>query len=598
MRFLLFSILFISAIASSFSQSEALAKNYFEQGDYEKALVIYQERYEKLPENLNNLLGLTHTLQELGYYKKAIAVFNENASLLQKFPHLQVELGYTHQLAKQEQSAHAHYQKALNSIVEHPYYAFSVGGAFQKYNLLSYAAQAFEKANEIRSSANFNIQLARIYGEQGKVEKMFVNYLELIQKNPPLRFRLFRIFRQYITEDPNNSANKIFRKVLIKKMHQKPNPLYNNLLSWLFIQQKDFEKAFLQEKAVFLRTQKGLHALFDLAEISYKAEKYKTTKRILTYLIEKSRTLDEKLKAHALFMSLRMATAKRKEYPLVQREFEVLFSKFGTTAATIALQQKAAHFYAFYQGRKAEATHLLKTSLTENLNQFQRAKTKLELADILVLDEQFNSALIYYSQVQTNLKNDLLAQKARFKVAKTSYYKGDFDWALTQLDVLKASTSQRIANDALALSLLIKDNILEDSTQTALLLFAQADLCVFQEKGDAALLILNKILKNHPAEKIVDDALLRKARLLVKKEKFEQAAEVYQKITAGHQNSILIDNAYFELAELYQKHLNLPKKAKHYYGEILFNHQDSIFFVEASKNFRNLRKMLSTSNLK
>ena len=38
----------------------------------------------------------------------------------------------------------------------------------------------------------------------------------------------------------------------------------------------------------------------------------------------------------------------------------------------------------------------------------------------------FNEALIYYSQIQNEVKGDLLAQEARFKVAKTSYFKGDF----------------------------------------------------------------------------------------------------------------------------------------------------------------------------
>jgi outer membrane protein assembly factor BamD (BamD/ComL family) len=66
----------------------------------------------------------------------------------------------------------------------------------------------------------------------------------------------------------------------------------------------------------------------------------------------------------------------------------------------------------------------------------------------LVFDEKFNQALIYYSQIQNKIKNDPIAQEARFKVARTSYFKGDFAWAQTQLDILKKSTSQLIANDA------------------------------------------------------------------------------------------------------------------------------------------------------
>ena len=97
----------------------------------------------------------------------------------------------------------------------------------------------------------------------------------------------------------------------------------------------------------------------------------------------------------------------------------------------------------------------MENSLKQPLASIEKAQVKLELGDILVLQEQFNKALIYYTQIQRNLKNSTISQEARFKVAKASYYKGDFKWAESQLKILKASTSQLIANDALDLKLLI-----------------------------------------------------------------------------------------------------------------------------------------------
>ena len=55
-------------------------------------------------------------------------------------------------------------------------------------------------------------------------------------------------------------------------------------------------------------------------------------------------------------------------------------------------------------------------------SKFQKGQIQIKLADILVFTNQFNQALILYSQVQTNLKNSVLAQEARFKVAQTSYF--------------------------------------------------------------------------------------------------------------------------------------------------------------------------------
>jgi tetratricopeptide (TPR) repeat protein len=213
----------------------------------------------------------------------------------------------------------------------------------------------------------------------------------------------------------------------------------------------------------------------------------------------------------------------------------------------------------------------------------------LALGDILVYDQKFNQALIYFTQVQKSLKNDVLGQNARFKVAQTSFYKGDFDWALTQLKVLRSSTSQLIANDAMQLSLLISDNSLEDSTQTALKKYAKADLLAYQNKNKEAIAELEDILENHKGEKIEDEALLRQAQLLEAQKDYEGARFNYQKIVEFYADGILADDAHFALGELYRNVLNEPEKAKAHYEKIIYNYQDSYYFPQARKNFRMLR---------
>ena len=120
---------------------------------------------------------------------------------------------------------------------------------------------------------------------------------------------------------------------------------------------------------------------------------------------------------------------------------------------------------------------------------------------------------MYYTQIQRSLKNSTISQEARFKVAKTSYYKGDFTWAESQLKILKASTSQLIANDALDLKLLLSDNKYEDSLQVALKLYAKADLMAFQNKNEDAIMLLDTILQEHKTESIIPQALFKQDQL-------------------------------------------------------------------------------------
>ena len=62
-----------------------------------------------------------------------------------------------------------------------------------------------------------------------------------------------------------------------------------------------------------------------------------------------------------------------------------------------------------------------------------------------------------------------------------------------------------------------------------------------------------------------------------------------QKIISNYGEDILADDALYYLAELYSNHLAQPEKAKPLYEQIIFDFQDSIYFVEARKAFRALR---------
>ena len=263
--------------------------------------------------------------------------------------------------------------------------------------------------------------------------------------------------------------------------------------------------------------------------------------------------------------------------------------EYGFAAGTLQLQVAYAKFLTFRQGDAKKGIEILKQSMDIPMSGYAEGYVKLNLGDLLVYDQRFNEALILFSQVQKRLKNDVMGQQARFKVAQTSFYKGDFDWALTQLKVLRNSTSQLIANDAMQLSLTISDNTFEDSTQTALKKYARADLLAYQNKNSEAEKTLQEILSQHKWEKIEDEALLMHARLLEAREDYSGALLSYRKIIEFYGQDILADDAYFATAEIYRKHLDDPGKAMEHYREIIYRFQDSYFFPEARKQFRLLR---------
>jgi len=589
MRIALFFLVFICFISGALAQSEVLARNFFDQGEFEKALKTYEKLVAENPQNTSYFFGLVESHQQLENFEKAEELLREKLNNSANSPTLLIELGHNYELQGNDERAQKFYAEALSAVDSRPNYAYSIARTFQKYSLLKNAAETYEKAMELNNELNYNLQLARIYGEQGKIEAMFKNYLELVEANPDFFSIANREFGKYISSDPSTEANTVFRKLLLTKLQQNPSLLYNEMLSWLFIQEKEFLKAFSQEKAIYRRSDKSLQSILSLAVMARESEDYDAAIEIVNYVIEEAPSENIVLQANQFLLKIRLDSEDEKTYAEVEKRYRALFEEFGRGINTLALQIDFANFLAFKKDDKDTAVSLLRELSEKTTRDFDKALVKLALADILVLQEKFNEALINYSQVQNLVKNDRISQNARFKVAKTSYFKGDFKWAKQQLDVLKSSTSQLIANDAMELSLLIEDNSIEDSTQTALKKYARADLLAFQERNSEAIELLGEILNDHKGEKIEDEALLKQAQLFEETDAPENAENNYLAIIENFNADILADNAHYYLAELYANRLEDPEKAKEYYEQIIFNFADSIYFVEARKKYRALR---------
>jgi len=412
----------------------------------------------------------------------------------------------------------------------------------------------------------------------------------MIEKNESYFSTVQRYAGRFITDDSQGSNNILFRKLVLKRVQKTPKDSWNILLSWLYMQQKDYSKALLQEKALHKRRLEDLNRIVDLGVIAFDNEDYETCKNTFSYILENTTDPNVRVDAELYLLESSIATAiNQKELEAVGTKFNELLIKYGNNNATIDLQIAYADFLTFKKNQPQKAIIILKEALRLTSSQFQNGSVKIKLADVLVYTGKFNQALINYTQVQTKLKNSRLAQTARFKVAQTSYFKGDYKWALSQLKVLKSSTSQLIANDALELHLLISDNLAGDSIPKALKAYARADLLAFQNRNDEAIDSLTAVLANFKGHPIEDEALFRQAKLFEKTAKYDFAENNYQKIIKLQSDGILVDNAYFKLGQLYDTKLNDIEKAKEMYQKIIFEFPSSIFLVDARKRFRKLR---------
>ncbi len=455
--------------------------------------------------------------------------------------------------------------------------------------MIDYALQSYEIALEIDSNMNFNFQMAVLYGQKGETDKMIEKFLEESYKNPQNLILIQNQFTRFMTENADVTFNESLRKALLIRIQKNQDIFWNQYLSWFYVQQKEFGKAFIQEKAIYKRNPESLSNIVNLAQISIEEDEKQTAKEILAFILENSKDTDLQMQAHYFLTEMKINDPAIKDYSEIEKDLVSLLNQYGITPYSIKLQILKAHFNTFQMKNPTQGKAILKTALELPINEYQKADLKMELADIFLFEEKFNQASLYYSQIEEDLKNDVVGHEATLKSAKTSYFKGDFVWALKQFKELKTVSSQLIANDALEYFLLINDNTVADSTQTALKQFARGDYLIYQNKPQEALLQFQDILKNFKGKEIESVTIYRLGKIYEKIGDYQLALSQYQKIIDQHSEGIYIDEALFFTAEIYNKKLIDIEKAKAFYEKLVFNHQDSIHFVDARKKFRELR---------
>lgn len=571
-----------------FGQNEQLAQNYFDRGDFEKALINFEELVKSQPNNFVFFQRQVDCYQQLSLFEKAEKAIQTRLSTFNQ-PGLLVELGYNYQLQKNALKANSYYQQAIESIKKNPSSVYGIGAVFERKVLLELALQAYQTATTAQPDMNFNFQMGLLYGQLGNTDMMIDKLLIEALVNPQNSIMVQNQLSRFILDDTTENFSNALKKALLLRAQKSQDIFWNQYLSWFFVQQKEYAKAFVQERAIYKRNPETFNNIVNLSQLAADENDTETAKEILQFVLENTTDVDLKIQSHTSLLQIAIKKTADKDVPLIKTQIELLLKEFGMGTNTLSLQILQAHFLTFKMKNAAAGQSILRRCLTLPLNKYQEADVKMELADVFLFEEKFNQAQIYYTQIQEDLAQDEIGNEASLKAAKTSYFKGDFDWALQQFKALKSATSQLIANDALELFLLINDNKVADSTYVGLKKFARGDYLLYQNRTPDAIVQFQAILKENKDNEITPAALLRLGKTAEKTGDFVAAIGFYENIINNYKECIYIDEALFFAAEIYLKNLMLPEKAKLFYEKIIFSHQDSIFFVDARQKFRQIR---------
>ena len=597
MRILTLFILFIVS-TNSFgqSQNEKLAYQYLAEKQFEKASSLYEYLYKESPkkEFYESLMTCYIFLER---FKEAEKLAKNQ---LRKHPE-RIELGVDHGfiLEKWNKTSKANqvYENTIKAMIANVNSILSVGNRFYQKGKYDYAIRAYKKgAKLLNGNYPFAFELAKVYEAKGNLSAVSEALIGIMDYGDNYLESVKGALTNYFHDDSNGKKRRVFKDVLLDRVQRNQSKTgLTELLIWFFLQERKFSSALTHAKALDKRNKENGSKIISLAKICTQNKEYDVAVKAYNYLIKKN---DHSYYYRiAKIKTVEVLNLKINEDPnttledvtYLRKNYEDALEELGRNSYTMNLIRGYSRLLAFKYNDTEKAKEELENALKQTrAKATELAKCKIALGDIYVKENNIWEAALLYGQVNQDFKEDIIGHRAKLKLAKAYFYGGDFEWAKAQLDVLKASTTKLIANDALQLSVLISDNLGLDTATAPLKIYAKADLYNYQNNDTLALAYCDSILSKYPNNlTLLDDVYFIQAKIHSKNKHWDYALAAYQK--AVNFGDLLKDDALFAMGLIYYNILNQPEKAKYCFERIVLEHQDSFYAFEARKVYRTLR---------
>lgn len=575
---------------------EELAREYYRNKDYAEAAELFSQLYDESPSN-QYYIYYFNCLLYLKDYKTAEKLVKKQRKESSQVRY-EIDQAYVYDLQGESRKAQNIIQKLINNVPDDPNQIRQLAIQLQSKGYYNQAIQVYTTAQNMGSGYNFFLEMANVYQYSGEYDKMFDAYLTHIGNNPTELQNVKNRLQNITRIDVDNNLSETLRIKLLERAQAEPDKLvYSEMLMWYSLQVKDFDMAFRQARAMDMRFGDHDEDLLNLAEIALANKNFEVAEKSYHYIREKKFDTPYYLESYIGYYDVlvQKATAdpftEIKEYRNLKRTGLKALEELGLNSLTALIAENLSKVMAFYLGEYQEALGLLESATAiEPMNPIQKANLKLLQADVLMIQNHVWDASLLYSQIESEMKHEPIGHEAKLRNARLFYYKGEYAWAQTRLDVLKSATSKLIANDAMELSLFIGNIYDEDTMGFTLRMFGTADLLFSQHQYDSALIWLDKIEKFPSGPNSAEYVLFKKAEIFRAKKDYQLADSLFTQLYTRFPESIKADNAIFESAELNRLYLNKPEKAMELYLMLMTDHPDSMYSGESRVKYRALRE--------
>ncbi len=582
--------------ASAQDQLLQVARQYLLSGDYTKAAATFKQLMEYNTNDSEIIQGYTNSLLGIGDFSGAEKMLKQQLKKNGKDLRLQYDLARVLQQQKEEKKADKLFEQLNKQVLGSEEQLRTLARWYEKDGATNKALALYEDGRSANKQNPFIYaeELAVLYDKLGKSDEAMERLLDVYVSKGEQQEQVKASFQRLLTTPEKHD---LLRKKIIKRSAKDPEQLaWPDLLAWYYTQQGDYESAFQQIRAIDTRLHEDGRRMLGFGRLALREKQYKAALMAYDavsalgtekpfYDLAQSETLlvlNRQLRARPQFTSTAVDSVIARYDDFLTRYPQYQVRETARDAAELEAR--------FARNPNKAIERLTRIIQSPQVDRQFRGQCKLDMGDYELLRNNRWESTLLYSQVDKEFKQDMLGEEARFRNARLSYYTGDFVWAQGQLDVLKASTSELIANDALNLSVLItENNPPADSNSTPLLMFAQAELLAFQYRDAECVALLDSIVLAFPNHVLADDILMTKAKMSIRKQDYNEAAMFLQQITERHADDVLADDAMFQLAVINQEQFNNTDEAKRLFEKLLVDFPGSTFVNEARKRFRALR---------
>ena len=579
-----------------------LAEQYLRAGETERALALLEDLYAASPSPLLYARLLAAYL-EAGRADAAAVLVERRLAEEGPSPSRLVDRATVLQRAGRADEAEAAWDAALAAAPEAEMTYRLVATAMANEQRYDRAAAVLRQGRaHLGDPALFQAELANVCALGADYGCAADEYLGLLAAQPEavgaVQARLARLL-------DGEGAAGAFRAALDRAIRRDPlNRAYRELSAWVAVEAGDYRAALDANVAIDRLEGEEGQSLFAFAEEATTGEAFDEAERAYALILEQHP--DGPLAPLALLGRARLA--ERRAEATGERAFDADGNRIPAPGYEAALEgyrsfaerhpnhpeaddalAAAARLDRTVFRDYDDAASILRTLADRPGDPGVRGQARLDLGRVALQQGDVAAARAAFAEVEEALRIGPLAEQARLELAHLDFYEGDFEGALARVEAMDENTATDVANDAIALKVLLMENKGPDSLSTPMRQYAHAVLLQRQGRATEALDSLDALLAVNPAHPIADEAVIARVGALRALGRTDEALAALEAFPTRFEGSYLAERALFLTGEVQERDRGDAAAAQAAYTAFLARYPGSLLAPEARARVRRLR---------